>query len=57
MASWPRRPRTGVEVEIIDVPDGHHGFDAKDYTEQSRQAVTAAVRSVLRQVGISDDLD
>ncbi|GAA3846325.1 alpha/beta fold hydrolase [Streptomyces phyllanthi] len=37
----------GAEVEVIDVPDGHHGFDTIDHTEQSRRAVERAMRSVL----------
>ncbi len=42
-----------VDVEIIDVPNGHHAFDLKDYTDESRKAVVAAVRSVLGRLGIS----
>jgi dienelactone hydrolase len=34
-------------VEVIDVPDGHHGFETIDHTEPARQAVRSAVRSVL----------
>ncbi|GGW24229.1 alpha/beta hydrolase [Streptomyces xantholiticus] len=34
-------------VEIVDVPGGHHGFETIDHTEQARDAVTRAVRSVL----------
>jgi acetyl esterase/lipase len=33
----------GARLEIIDVPDGHHGFDLLDYTEQSRAAVERAL--------------
>jgi hypothetical protein len=36
-----------ADVEVIDVPDGHHGFETIDHTEQARDAVTHAVRSVL----------
>ncbi|GAA0659973.1 alpha/beta hydrolase [Kitasatospora atroaurantiaca] len=36
-----------AEVEVIDVPLGHHGFETVDRTEQSRDAVERAVRSVL----------
>jgi acetyl esterase/lipase len=31
------------QVEIIDVPDGQHGFDMLDHTEDSRDAVRAAM--------------
>ncbi|WP_030606682.1 alpha/beta hydrolase family protein [Streptomyces sclerotialus] len=37
----------GADVEVIDVPDGHHGFETLDHTEQARDAVRHAVRSVL----------
>ncbi|MFI9027959.1 alpha/beta hydrolase [Streptomyces sp. NPDC053560] len=36
-----------AEVEIVDLPDGHHGFETIDHTEQARDAVRHAVRSVL----------
>ncbi|HEY0360519.1 MAG TPA: dienelactone hydrolase family protein [Mycobacteriales bacterium] len=36
-----------ARLEIIDVPDGHHGFDNLDHTEQSRDAVERAVETVL----------
>lgn len=38
-------------VRILDVPDGQHGFDALDHTDQSRDAVRAtrdAVVALLR---------
>ncbi|MGK5549506.1 alpha/beta hydrolase [Streptomyces sp. URMC 127] len=34
-------------VEVIDVPDGHHGFETADHTEQARDAVRRAMGSVL----------
>ncbi|MBA4860694.1 alpha/beta hydrolase [Streptomyces sp. PSKA54] len=37
----------GANVEVIDVPDGHHGFETIDHTEQSRHAVQRAMRTVL----------
>ncbi|GHH79859.1 esterase [Kitasatospora indigofera] len=37
----------GAEVEVIDVPGGHHGFETVDRTEEARAAVRHAVRSVL----------
>ncbi|MGW2820359.1 alpha/beta hydrolase [Streptomyces sp. NPDC001443] len=36
-----------AEVEVIDVPLGHHGFETIDRTEQARRAVERAVGSVL----------
>ncbi|MFJ6835569.1 alpha/beta fold hydrolase [Streptomyces sp. NPDC091209] len=36
-----------AEVEVIDVPGGHHGFETTDHTEQAARAVERAVRSVL----------
>jgi pimeloyl-ACP methyl ester carboxylesterase len=36
-----------ANVEIVDVPLGHHGFETIDHTEQARDAVERAVRSVL----------
>ncbi|OAH10202.1 alpha/beta hydrolase [Streptomyces jeddahensis] len=37
----------GADVEVIDVPDGHHVFDTIDHTEQSRRAVERAMRTVV----------
>ncbi|MGW7286509.1 alpha/beta hydrolase [Streptomyces sp. NPDC054847] len=34
-------------VEIVDVPQGHHGFETLDHTDEAREAVARAVRSVL----------
>lgn len=36
-----------ARLEIIDVPDGHHGFDFLDHTEQSRAAVERALDLVF----------
>ncbi|MDH6123497.1 alpha/beta hydrolase [Kitasatospora sp. GP82] len=36
-----------ANIEVVDVPLGHHGFDTIDHTEQARDAVERAVRSVL----------
>jgi hypothetical protein len=36
-----------ADVEVIDVPLGHHGVETIDHTEQARHAVDHAVRSVL----------
>jgi dienelactone hydrolase len=38
---------TGTSVHVIDVPNGHHGFDIADHTEESRNAVLAATDFVL----------
>ncbi|GAB3880136.1 hypothetical protein GCM10029964_033850 [Kibdelosporangium lantanae] len=38
---------TETAVHVIDVPDGQHGFDALDHTDQSREAVTEAVDLVV----------
>jgi acetyl esterase/lipase len=37
----------GARLEIIDVPDGQHGFDCLDHTDQSREAVERAIDIVL----------
>ena len=37
----------GANLEIIDVPNGHHGFDLIDHTEESRTAVRQALDSVI----------
>ncbi|MDV9190262.1 alpha/beta hydrolase, partial [Streptomyces sp. SR27] len=37
----------GTDVEIVDVPNGHHGFEVTDRTEESREAVERAMRAVL----------
>jgi hypothetical protein len=36
-----------ARVEVVDVPLGHHGFETIDHTDQARDAVARAVRSVL----------
>ncbi|MFC8225080.1 alpha/beta fold hydrolase [Streptomyces sp. NPDC057287] len=37
----------GADVEVVDVPDGHHTFEAVDPTDASRDAVHRAMRIVL----------
>ncbi|MFD8590310.1 alpha/beta fold hydrolase [Streptomyces sp. NPDC059637] len=37
----------GADVEVVDVPNGRHGFETIDHTEEARRAVDRAVRSVL----------
>jgi dienelactone hydrolase len=39
-----------ADVEVIDVPLGHHGFETIDHTEQARHALERAVRSVLEHL-------
>jgi acetyl esterase/lipase len=36
-----------AELEIIDVPEGQHGFDTLDHTDESRKAVERALNTVL----------
>jgi dienelactone hydrolase len=38
---------TGTTVQVVDVPDGRHGFDMIDHTEQSRNAVRQAIDLVI----------
>jgi acetyl esterase/lipase len=37
----------GANLEVVDVPDGHHSFDIVDHTEQSRAAVEQALSRVI----------
>ncbi|MEU8892704.1 alpha/beta hydrolase [Streptomyces sp. NPDC048442] len=37
----------GAHVEVVDVPEGHHGFESLDRTDASREAVHRAVHAVL----------
>ena len=36
----------GVQLQLIDVPEGRHGFDVLDHTDESRAAVGAALTAV-----------
>ncbi len=38
---------SGARLHIIDVPDGQHGFDQLDHTDQSREAVERGLGEVL----------
>jgi acetyl esterase/lipase len=38
---------SGARLEIIDVPNGQHGFDMLDHTDESRAAVNRALDTVL----------
>jgi acetyl esterase/lipase len=42
--------RCGANVEVIDVPDGRHGFETLDPTDGSREAVHRAVGAVLARL-------
>ncbi|WP_406456941.1 dienelactone hydrolase family protein [Streptomyces sp. NBC_00876] len=42
----------GVDVEVVDVPNGHHSFETVDPTEESREAVRRAMRSVLGHLSV-----
>ncbi len=39
-----------TELDIIDVPEGRHGFDHLDYTEESRAAVRGGIDWVLARL-------
>ncbi|WP_030202363.1 alpha/beta fold hydrolase [Streptomyces sp. NRRL S-87] len=36
-----------AELEVVDVPNGHHGFETLDPTDESRKAIRHALASVL----------
>ncbi|MFH9599420.1 alpha/beta hydrolase [Streptomyces rochei] len=40
----------GADVEVVDVPHGHHAFETVDPTDESREAVRRAVRAVLTRL-------
>lgn len=37
----------GADVEVVDVPNGHHGFETRDPGDESSEAVHRALASVL----------
>ncbi|MFD9498169.1 alpha/beta fold hydrolase [Streptomyces sp. NPDC060035] len=39
--------KCGANVEVVDVPNGRHSFETVDPTEESREAVHRAMRSVM----------
>ncbi|MFJ6954052.1 hypothetical protein ACISRB_21755, partial [Micromonospora aurantiaca] len=39
--------RRGIPLCVVDVPNGQHGFDALDHTEESRAAVRTARDTLL----------
>ncbi|MFK8906665.1 alpha/beta fold hydrolase [Streptomyces sp. YS-3] len=40
----------GADVEVIDVPNGHHGFETRLPGDEARAAVERAMRSVLARL-------
>ncbi|WP_406143381.1 alpha/beta hydrolase [Streptomyces sp. NBC_01012] len=42
--------RCGANIEVVDVPDGHHGFETIDRTDASRDAVHRAMGTLLRHL-------
>lgn len=40
----------GARLEVIDVPNGHHGFEVADHTDEAREAVARAAAAVLRHL-------
>ncbi|MGV9697439.1 alpha/beta fold hydrolase [Streptomyces sp. NPDC003470] len=40
----------GARVEVVDVPHGHHGFETRDPTDESRDAVRRAMSAVLEHL-------
>lgn len=42
-----RAKETDTSVHVIDVPNGHHGFDVADHTDESRHAVLEATDLVV----------
>ncbi|MFI6859559.1 alpha/beta fold hydrolase [Streptomyces sp. NPDC050421] len=42
--------KCGADVEVVDVPNGRHAFETLDLTEESREAVRRAMRSVLEHL-------
>ncbi|GIG56299.1 hypothetical protein Lfu02_06710 [Longispora fulva] len=44
--------KAGVAVEVVDVPNGRHAFDAVDDTDESREAVRRVVARVLELLAV-----
>ncbi|MFJ9041167.1 alpha/beta fold hydrolase [Streptomyces sp. NPDC102406] len=42
---------SGTPLELLDVPDGHHGFEGLDHTDDARNAVREAMRRVVERLG------
>lgn len=41
----------GAPLDVLDVPDGHHGFEGLDHTDSARTAVREAMRLVRERLG------
>ncbi|WFE41258.1 hypothetical protein [Micromonospora sp. WMMD998] len=46
--------RRGLPLHVVDVPNGQHGFDALDHSEESRAAVRAARDALLHLLTTPD---
>ncbi|MEU8134061.1 alpha/beta fold hydrolase [Streptodolium elevatio] len=42
----------GADLEVVDVPQAHHGFETIDHTDAARAAVWRSMGSVLGHLGI-----
>ncbi|MEU3877853.1 MULTISPECIES: alpha/beta fold hydrolase [Streptomyces] len=42
----------GSNIEVIDAPHAHHGFETRDVTDESRAVVRRAMRGVLAHLGV-----
>lgn len=42
----------GADVDVVDVPHGHHAFETVDPTDESRDAIRRAMRAVLGRLGV-----
>ncbi|WP_393072957.1 alpha/beta hydrolase [Streptomyces sp. LN704] len=40
----------GTHLELVDVPNGHHGFETRDASEETRLALRHAMRSVVTRL-------
>lgn len=49
-----RAQDVGARVDLVDVPEGQHGFDSLEHTDGSRDAVRAAFRRVMAYVTASN---
>lgn len=46
-----------AEVEFVNYPEGHHGFDVLDDTTRSREIIALAMNFVKTRFGVSDEPD
>ncbi|KEG39116.1 alpha/beta fold hydrolase [Streptomyces griseorubens] len=42
----------GADVDVVDVPHGHHAFETVDPSDESRDAIRRAMRAVLGRLGV-----